>query len=101
MNILELAGNLEGDDDLKILENPPAKVTVPLTTSVKEKEMSIVPSKSKTGSLVSETEKLMSDALRTRSSKRLAKIEILEGKEMGKKVGSGLSMGTDKMFGPN
>lgn len=74
---------------------------MPLVASDKGKGTSIVPSKRKTGSHVGGTEKLMTDALRTSSSKRLAKIEILERKEMGKKVGSGLSVGTNKVFGPN
>lgn len=58
-------------------------------------------SKKKAGSSVAGTEKLMTDALRTRSSKRLAKIEIMEGKEMIKKAGSGISVGTNRAFGPN
>lgn len=101
MNFLELGRNLEGDHDLETLENPPARVNVPLVASVKGKEMSMVPSKKKIGSHMGGTEKLMTDALRTRSSKRLAKIEILERNEMAKKAGSGLSVRTNKVFGPN
>lgn len=47
------------------------------------------------------TEKLMADVLRTRSSKRLAKIEKIERMEMGKKAGSGVSVETRRAFGPN
>lgn len=57
--------------------------------------------KIKIGSHVGGMEKLMTDALRTKSLKRLANIEILDGKEMGKKAGSGLSVGTNKVFAPN
>lgn len=72
-----------------------------LVVSDKGKGTSIVLSKRKIGIHVGGTDKLMTDALRTRSSKRLAKIEILEGKEMDKKVGSGLSVGTNQVFGLN
>lgn len=42
MNFLELAENLEGDDDLQILENPPAKGNVPVIAPDKGKGTSIV-----------------------------------------------------------
>lgn len=43
----------------------------------------------------------MTDALRIRSYKRLAKIKIMKGKEMGRKTSSGISVGTNMAFGPN
>lgn len=101
MNFLELAGNLEEYDDLEIIEDPPARVNMPLVASDKGKGTSIAPSKRKTGSHVGRTKKLMTDALSTRSSKMLANIEILERKEMGKKERSGLRVGANKVFGSN
>lgn len=43
----------------------------------------------------------MTDALRTRSSKRLARAETNVAKEVGKKTDSVMSVGTNKTFGPN
>lgn len=101
MNFLELAGNLEEEDDLEILKEPPVRVNMSMTAPDKGKETSIVPVKRKAGSNVAGPEKLMADALKTRSSKRLAKIEIIEGKEIGKKAESGISVRTNRAFGPN
>lgn len=43
----------------------------------------------------------MGDALRTRASKRLAKIELMEGKEAGKKAKSWVRVGTNSGYAPN
>lgn len=93
--------DFEREDDLEILEESPMKVNVSMAALDKGKGTSIVPVKRKAGSNVAGPEKLMTDALRTRSTKRLAKIEIIERKEMGKRVGSGISVGTSRAFGPN
>lgn len=98
MNFLELAGNLKGEDDLEILEEPPVKVNAPPDRG---KGTSIVLSKRKARNNVVGIEKLMADTRRTSSSKRLAKIEIMEVKKMGKKTGSGMGVGTNRAFGPN
>lgn len=37
MNFLELERNLEGDNDIEILEDPPARGNVPLVALDKEK----------------------------------------------------------------
>lgn len=101
MNFLELAGNLEGEDDLEILEELPAKMIAPMAPPEKCKGTSTVPSKRKVVNNVSGAKKLMPHALRTRSSKRLANIEIIEAKEAKKNVGSGISVGTSRAIGPN
>lgn len=54
MNFLEEAGNLEGEDDLEILEEAPVTVSTPMAPPDKGKGSSIVMSKKKAGSSVQE-----------------------------------------------
>lgn len=68
MNFLEAAENLEGEDDLEILEEPPSKVSAPMAPPEKRKGSSIALNKRKARSSVVGTEKLMAG-----------------GKEMGKR----------------
>lgn len=96
MNFLELAGNLEGEDDFEILEEPPLKVNMSMAAPDKAKGTSIVPVKRKAGSNIVGEEKLTTDALKTRFSKRLAKIEIIEGNEMLKRAESGIRVETSR-----
>lgn len=98
MNFLELAGNLEREDDIEILEQPPIKSIAPKPPLDKGKGISGVPSKRKAGGAVAGTEKLMSDAQKTRLSKRLARAELNVAKEV--KKGSLMSVGTNRAIGP-
>lgn len=81
MNFLELASSLKGEDDLEILEEPPGKVVDPMAPPDKGKEVSLVLSKKKAEGGTLRAEKLMPDAGRTRSSKRLARADTTVSNE--------------------
>lgn len=75
MNFLDESGNLEGEDDLEILKEAPLRAVAPIPPPNKGKGISIVLAKRKGGSVVASSEKLMAEAQRIRSSKRLARLE--------------------------
>lgn len=81
MNFLELAGSLEGEDDLEIWEKPLVKTVVPMAPLNKGKEVSIVLSKRKVRGDTPRAEELMSDVESTRVSKRLARADTTVSKE--------------------
>lgn len=47
MNFLEQSGNLEGEDDLEVLEEPPVRVIVAMAPPSRQKEVSMVLNKRK------------------------------------------------------
>lgn len=98
MNFLEKASNLEGEDDLEILEEPPVRAIAPMAPPSKWKGVSTVLKEKKGGSIAIGGEKLMTDDQRTRSSKKLAMTEGNIPRKMKRE--SHISVGTYGIFGP-
>lgn len=98
MNFLKQAGNLEGEDNLEILEEPPVRAIVTVAPPNKGKRVSTILSKRKGENIATGGGKLTADAQRTRFSKRLARTEGNMSREM--KMESLMSIGTDRTFGP-
>lgn len=67
----------------------------------KRKGVTTVLSKRKSGGGASRTEEVMYNALKTRSSKRIAKAEANVPKEVAGKVESFMTVGIGMIFSPN
>lgn len=96
--LLEKAENLKGEDELEILDQPPLRMVVPIVPPDKGKRIATMSSKRKLGGSSPGTEKVMYNALKTRSSKKIAKAEANIPKEGAGKAESLISMGTGRVF---
>lgn len=98
MNFLEEARNLEGEEDLEILEEAPLRAVAPMPPPNKGKGVSIAPAKRKGRSVAGSGERVGVEAQMTRSSKRLARLEGDVSREV--KTERLVGVGTGRTWNP-